>query len=147
MRADLPVSAMLARIGLYSARSRAASGFDLVMDPPPLLHTLRLACVAPLSCYSGDASQTSFYYVGHMSKYVPEGSVRVGWALSDVQPAAAGLETVSFVTPVPNQQLVRRKPAGSPAALLMARAGAVCACVYVCVWGGGVLWWLLRGFL
>ncbi len=48
--------------------------------------------------------QTSFYYVGHLSKYVPPGSVRIGYDLAGSTPVGAALETVSFITPA--QQLV-----------------------------------------
>ncbi len=48
--------------------------------------------------------QTSFYYIGHLSKYVLPGSVRIGSELTGFTPVGAALETVSFITP--SQQLV-----------------------------------------
>lgn len=37
--------------------------------------------------------------MGHASKFVVPGSVRIGWTMSGQQPEAADLQTASFLTP------------------------------------------------
>lgn len=45
--------------------------------------------------------QTFYYYVGQISKFMPEGSVRVGYTFTPAGTAnATAIQTVSFVTPV-----------------------------------------------
>jgi glucosylceramidase len=59
--------------------------------------------------------QASYYYIGHLSKFVPEGSMRVDWSASNVtapgQPSV--LETTAFLTPSQTVVVVVMNPTDS----------------------------------
>lgn len=67
--------------------------------------------------------QAFYYYVGQFSKYVPEGSVRIGWELTGQNTTL--VETTSFVTPNGTTVVVAMNTADAAATFTLQDQGEV----------------------